>query len=257
VKVNSVMISIIPLKTGSIYCDKGKTLTTNVDAGKMGNIPAIAWLIQTPTEKILVDTGMPETKIASEKHYLGSSQLPGERIDQALHLHHIRPEEITTVIFTHLHWDHCQNGHFFPNAKFYVQKKELEFARTPIGTYFRSYDHPGIGLAPSFEKYPLTIVDGDAQIAPGVRVILTPGHSPGHQIVVVDTASGPYVIAGDAVLCYENLIPGVDGDFILPGRHKDTPETIAAIRTILSLAGEPSRVLPGHDEKVFRKKVYD
>jgi len=251
------MVSIIPLKTGSIYCDKGKTITANVDAGKMVYIPAIAWLITTPSEKILVDLGMPETKIASEKHYLGSYQLPGERIDQALQLQNIRPEEITKVIFTHLHWDHCQNGHFFPNAKFYVQKKELEFARTPIETYFRSYDHPGIGLTPSFEKYPLTILDGDAQITPEMQVILTSGHSPGHQIVVVDTASGPYVIAGDAVLCYENLIPGADGDFILPGRHKDTPETIAAIHKILSLAGEPGRVLPGHDEKVFRKKVYD
>ncbi len=250
------MNCIIPLKTGTIHCDKSKTLTQGIDIGKMIDIPSIAWLIITPTEKILVDTGMPETVVAAYRHYHGSYQLPGERIDQALKIQGISPNEITKVILTHLHWDHCQNGHFLPNAKFYVQQKELDFARNPTGTYFRSYDHPSLGLTPAFETYPLTIIDGDVEISPGITAILSPGHSPGHQIVVVETASGPYVIAGDAVLCYDNLLPSMATDIILPGRHKDSEQTKQVIEKIMTLAGVVHRILPGHDDRVFRKKEY-
>ncbi|MDP3734746.1 MAG: N-acyl homoserine lactonase family protein [Nanoarchaeota archaeon] len=249
------MITINPLRVGTIYCDKGKTITQGVDNGKMIYVPSVSWLIKTPTEKILVDTGMPDTHTSHSFHYHGSYQLPGERIDQALKINGIKPEEITKVILTHLHWDHCQNGHLLPNAIFYIQKKEIEFARNPSGTYFRSYDHPALGLTPAFEQYPIKELDGDAEIAPGVSVILTPGHSPGHQIVVVH-CSQTYVIAGDAVLCYDNLLPSMQQDYVLPGRHKDSAETQKVIEKIIALAGATHRILPGHDEKVFRKKEY-
>ena len=251
------MITITPLRVGTIYCDKGKTLTQGVDVGKMVYIPSVSWLIRTPTENILVDTGMPDTQTSDTKHYHGSYQLPGERIDQALLMNGIKLQEITKVVFTHLHWDHCQNGHLLPNATFYVQKKELEFARNPTGTYFRSYDHPEIGLTPAFEKYPLTILDGDDEIAPGICAMLTPGHSPGHQMVIVQTdAQTKYVIAGDAVLCYDNLLPGFSTDYVLPGRHKDSADTQKVIEKIVAIAGATHRILPGHDERVFRKKEY-
>jgi len=253
------MISIIPLKTGTIYCDKGKTLTQGTDYGKMVYIPSISWLIKTPNEKILVDTGMPGTETSSNNHYHGSYQLPGERIDQALKINGIQPEEITKVIFTHLHWDHSQNGHLLPKAKFYVQKKELDFAKNPSGTYNRSYDHPSLGLTPSINTIQdsLIIIDGDHNLTPEIKLIFTPGHSPGHQIVVVQTASGPYVIAGDAVLCYDNLLPSMSEDIVLPGRHKDSQETKAVIEKIMHLAGAVHRILPGHDDRVFRKKEYN
>lgn len=251
------MLIITPLRVGTIYCDKGKTLTQGVDNGKMIHIPSVSWLIKTPTEKILVDLGMPDTQTSHSKHYHGSYQLPGERIDQALKINGISPEEITKVILTHLHWDHCQNGLLLPNAKFYVQKKELDFARNPSGNYFRSYDHPSLDLTPAFEQYPLIILDGDAEIAPGVFVILTPGHSPGHQIVIVQTTPDTkYVIAGDAVLCYDNLLPSTQQDYVLPGRHKDSSDTQKVIEKIVAIAGATHRILPGHDEKVFRKKEY-
>lgn len=249
------MNKIIPLKTGTIFCDKGKTLTQGVDEGKMIYIPSIAWLIKTPTEKILVDTGMPDTQTAHHKHYHNSYQLPGERIDQALLINKVKPEDITKVIYTHLHWDHCQNGSLLPKAMFYVQKRELDFAKNPTGTYFRSYDHPVLGLRPAFQDLELTTIDGDVEIVDGVTAILAPGHSPGHQIVKVQ-ASNPYVIAGDAVLCYDNLIPSSSGDYILPGRHNNTQETIATIEKMIELAGAAHRILPGHDSRVFRKKEY-
>src|SRR3989338_4764565 len=251
------MITITPLRVGTIYCDKGKTLTQGVDNGKMMYIPSVSWLIKTPTEKILVDTGMPDTETSHSKHYPGSYQLPGERIEQVLKIQGVLPEEITKVIFTHLHWDHCQNGLLLPKAKFYVQKKELDFARNPAGTYFRSYDHPSIGLTPEFETYPLEVVDGDWEVLPGITAMLTPGHSPGHQIVVVETAPGTkYVIAGDAVLCYDNLLPSTQQDYVLPGRHKDSAETQQVIEKIITIAGATHRILPGHDERVFSKKEY-
>lgn len=250
------MNTITPLRTGMIYCDKGKTLTQGIDEGKMIYIPSISWLITTPTEKILVDTGMPDTHTSDQKHYPGSYQLPGQRIDHALRMLNIDTKDITKIVFTHLHWDHCQNALLFPNATLYIQKKELEFAKNPNGSYLRSYDHPDLLLTPGFQSYNFQILECDQEIAPGINAILTPGHSPGHQIVTVQTDSGPYVIAGDAILCYENLIPTSNSDYCLPGRHKDTTETIQSIEKILTLATTPARILPGHDEKVFRKSQY-
>ncbi len=239
-----------------IYCDKGKTLTQGIDEGKMIYIPSISWLITSPTEKILVDTGMPDTNISDKKHYPGSYQLPGQRIDHALRMIGISTQDISKIIFTHLHWDHCQNALLFPNAILYVQQQELEFAKNPTGSYLRSYDHNDILLQPGFQSYLFQIIDGDQEITPGIQAILTPGHSPGHQIVKVETDSGPYIIAGDAILCYENLLPTSKDDYSLPGRHKDTTETIKSIEKILALAKNPARILPGHDEKVFRKSQY-
>lgn len=251
------MNTITPLRTGTIYCDKGKTLTQGIDEGKMIYIPSISWLITTPTEKILVDTGMPDTIQSTNNHYPGSYQLPGQRIDHALKMINIDVAEISKIIFTHLHWDHCQNALLFPNAQLYIQQKELEFAKNPTGSYLRSYDHPEIMLTPGFQPYTFKVIDEDIEIAPGITAILAAGHSPGHQIVHVQTDSGPYVIAGDAILCYENLMPTNNSDYTLPGRHKDTTQTIQSIEKILSLATTPSRILPGHEEKVFRKARYD
>ena len=174
-------MKIIPIKTGEIYCNKGITTTWGVGLDQWIRIPSIAWYINDENNNILVDTGMCDTDKANKYHYPGSKQEEDERIDLALKKMGVNPEEINIVILTHLHWDHCQNLHRFKNAKFYIQKKELEFAHNPLPVYYNSYEQNNINIRPSFEGINFNILEGDSEIIPNIKVILTPGHSPGHQ----------------------------------------------------------------------------
>ena len=216
------------------------------------DIPATAWLVEDPGHKILVDTGMCDTERAVKYHYAGSCQKAGERIDQALEKMRIKTHEIDTVIYTHLHWDHCANCQKFPKAKHVVQKKEWEFALNPIFPYHHSYEFPKIGITADFRSIKMELLDGDAEIFPGIRVLSTPGHSPGHQSVQIVTPKGRFVIAGDAVMTYDNLEkdPKRSSPFCMIGRYMDFEKTWASFEKIVAAA---DYILPAHDFRVFEE----
>jgi len=94
------------------------------------------------------------------------------------------------VINTHLHFDHCGQNAVFKHAPFHVQRQELDRARRESKPLLDWFDFAGA----RFE-----LLDGDTQIAEGVRVIATPGHTVGHQSVMVATgAQGEELMIGDA-----------------------------------------------------------
>ncbi len=246
-------MKIIPnKKTGSIYCNKGLTLTLGKDVNKWVNVPSISWLIEDRDKYIFVDTGMCDTERANKHHYKGAKQNQDEPIHVALNKIGIDPDLIEHVIFTHLHWDHCANCEKFKNAQFYVQKKEYEFAQNPIPPYYSSYESPKIGLNPSFTNITFHFVDGDQTILNGISVLLTPGHSPGHQAVLIESGQSRCIIAGDAILCFENLEPNLDKqmDFTVIGRYMDLEKTWLSMKKIKDASNV---ILPGHDDQVFSK----
>lgn len=248
-------LRIRPIVTGRIYCDKGTTITLGKDRGKMIYVPSLAWYIKGGKEKILIDTGMCDTKRANKYHYRGSTQKPNERIDLALKRIGVNVKDINKVILTHLHWDHCQHLKMFKNASFFVQKDELEFALNPTPDYYRSYESEKIGLKPHFLKIKFNLLNGDKKICDGVSVISTKGHSPGHQSVVVNTKKRKYVIAGDAVMSWENLRPNkkTKNEFTIIGRHMNIEQAKNSISKIKEIA---DFILPGHEKGVLKKKVY-
>ena len=77
----------------------------------------------------------------------------------------------------------------------------------PIPLYYKSYEHPALGVTRPFEGCSFELVDGDVELFDGVRTLFTPGHSPGHQAVEVDTKDGTYILAGDAIFLLDNLKP--------------------------------------------------
>jgi len=96
---------------------------------------------------------------------------------------------VTVVVNTHLHFDHCGGNRLFPGVPIHVQRQELADARTQEGYTIREWvDFPGA----TYVEH-----DGEAEILPGVRLVPAPGHSAGHQIVVVETDEGPVVLGGD------------------------------------------------------------
>ena len=245
---------IIPIKTGTIYCNK-TVLTYGKGYDEFVRIPSTAWLIEQGKFKILVDTGMCDTERANKYHYKNSKQSRTEKIDIALKAKNIEVDEIDVIIITHLHWDHCSNLSLFKNCTFYLQKKELEYAKkTAIPFYYRSYEIEQAGLTPDYAEIEFELLNGAAQILPGIHVISTPGHSLGHQSVVLE-GEQTYVIAGDACLCYQNLEPDEDKNiaFTMIGRYMDVNAAWESLDKINSIADV---VLPSHDHTVFRNECY-
>jgi N-acyl homoserine lactone hydrolase len=106
----------------------------------------------------------------------------------------LTPGDVSAVISTHLDQDHAGHHHLFPHAEHWIQAEHLAWARATSS--------PRIALNRSSWRGPLRwrAVSGDVEIAPGLRVLSTPGHVPGHQSVLVQLpTTGAVLLASDAV----------------------------------------------------------
>ena len=247
---------IIPLNTGIITVDQGAYCTMGRGIGKKVDMPSTAWYVTDGKEHILVDTGMSDTAWANKWHHEGYQPEDG-RIDKQLMIRGgVRPDAISAILFTHLHWDHCSNMKLFTNARYYVHALELEFALDPpLPPYYRSYEASILGLEAPFKNCPFITVDGEYAYNADITLFPTPGHSVGHQSVVVRTALGAVVIAGDAVFVEENMKgdPSQLLEFIPIGRYINYFDMWNSFKEIKKRA---DLVLPGHDMRVFQRVSY-
>ncbi len=148
--------------------------------------PVFGWTIDGPAGRILVDTGMTESTPALDAEW-GPVLHPWPDLG-----------EVVAVINTHLHFDHCGGNSRFAGTPTYVQRAELAAAVAP--DYLEEWVR--------FPGATYVELDGDAELYDGVSVLFTPGHSPGHQSVVVDTAEGRVVLGGDVTYSMRELIDG-------------------------------------------------
>ncbi len=244
---------IRPLNTGSIIVDKGGYITRGLGLGSEVEIPAIAWYLSDGQHQVLVDTGMCHTELA-HWHHGGSRQGPDQPVHQCLARLGVDPADIELIIFTHLHWDHCHNLDRFPRARLVVSQAELAFALDPIPPYYKSYEYSALGQQAPFLNRRFEEVNGVVDILPGLTIFPTPGHSPGHQSVAVNTRAGVHVITGDAVFAYVNLEPaGPHLPFKIMGRFADI---VAAWHSLEEITRRADVVLPGHDLAVFDSAIY-
>jgi len=202
-------------------------------------------LIEGP-QKLLVDTSFLSVERIWEIRRRKIVRGPGQELVAALAAAGTKPEEIGVVIHTHLHYDHAGNNRLFPEARFLGQREELRYALAPTSFDASAYFAPSLGVTPDFLGTKFELLDGDTEVADGIRVITTPGHAPGHQSVLVETAKGRYCIAGDAVMWHENLKRRIP-----PGVHTSVIECMASLERI---AREAEHVLPGHEPLLFERK---
>lgn len=159
-------------------------------------MPVYVHLIDHPGGRVLVDTGMTELHpaVADMDPRLTPLDAQGD-VDLG---------SIDLVVNTHLHFDHCGGNRLFAGTPVYVQSTELEDALTRDDYTIREWvEAPGVEYMP---------VDGEHELLPGVRLLSTPGHTRGSQVVVVDTDAGPVVVAGDTAVFHGELDePSTDG----------------------------------------------
>ncbi|MCL1829287.1 MAG: N-acyl homoserine lactonase family protein [Oscillospiraceae bacterium] len=232
--------TIHPLRVGSALRPKEQTPIGAEPELEEG--PIIAYYVEGRGHKIMVDTGGAAPDGVRWMPYMRKE---GETPDEALAKLGIKPEEIDTVIITHMHWDHSGNNALFPNAVFYVQKREFEHWSKPENQVPRDFD-----LETAFVKE-YTLADGDCEILPGISVILATGHTPGMQCVVVDTDECKYTIMSDLILKFRFW---EEKPRLLKDAGYDSDTYARFVKKADALNG---KVLPGHDPEVFsRQKSY-
>jgi N-acyl homoserine lactone hydrolase len=203
-------------------------------------IVVTAFLIRHERGPILLDTGLATGHAKAEALFH-----PVIRpFDDVLRDVALRPAEVRAVANCHLHIDHAGNNFRFPRVPIFVQKVERETASTTL-----DYSLPEKTIA--FPDARLEILDGEeAEIAPGVRVVPTPGHTAGHQSFVVDTQEGRIVIAGQAFADaaeYARALYAWRLDRAAPP-HPDYAPHVARLQEL-----DPWRVTFAHDLAVWQR----
>jgi len=208
-----------------------------------------AHLIEYDERKILVDTGFGEPSFCLKHlHAVCHSQrdLP---VRELYAEYGVDTDKIDTVILTHCHWDHMGNIDLFPNARIFCQRKELEWAFTPPAWLSDGYP-AAFAEKLSAARGQLEIIDGDFTLAPGIRLRLAGGHTPGSQMVEVRGPRGRVIITGGLVFKYENL-----EKFHPPGSYFNLQETVSVIQSLLSEQKEDPHltIFPVHDPLVWSR----
>jgi N-acyl homoserine lactone hydrolase len=168
------------------------------------------------------------------------------------------PRDVDTVLLTHAHWDHAGNLAAFPNARVYLQARELsEWRRLLAGpdryAWLLSAIDPAdlLALSELERSGRLELVDGPrADVLPGVH--LEPAHethTPGHQIVVIETSGGTFVAAGDCVMAAGNLGSASGQGYVPVGSVSGSQLRLFELydRMLQLTEGDPARVLAVHD----------
>ena len=236
-------LSIHPLSVGDIELD-ASFLTWQTGCGTKVWAPTTAWLILGADKPILVDSSFRSVEDARAQQYLTCRRSPEQELPAQLAKHGVTPEQVGLLVHTHVHMDHAGQDHLVPNARILVQRRELQNAAAPDMYPVPFYDRLNVARL-VHDLWPrVEVLDGEAEVAPGVRCVPMPGHTPGHQAVYVAVASGTAIIAGDAAMTVRHNVR----DGIAPGFLDNMADTMAGLRR---LARDGKHILPTHDSEVF------
>ena len=220
-------------------------LVAGADPARRADIALMVWLARQPGGRnVLVDAGFYRDKFL--RRWQPASY---ERPSAALARLGLRPEDVSDIIVSHVHWDHLDGADLFPNARLWIQRAEYEHyvdsAGRPRAAAIDSADAAMLaGLARAGR---VELVAGDSvEILPGITVYTGGRHTYASQYTTVRTASGLVVLASDNAYLYENL-----------ERQRPITQTLDSLANLRAqermhrLASRPALIVPGHDPAVF------
>jgi len=225
------------------------SLVAGADRSRKLDIQMMVWLLKGSNgSNILVDTGFYREKFFKQwtvKDFIK----PSEAIASV----GLKPEDITDVIITHMHWDHADGLDLFPKARVWIQEDEYSYYTGPA--WQPGGGHGGIDVDDVLAIVKVNtegrarLVKGDAQEAIDGITFYTGGrHTYASQYVTVNTKSGTVVIASDNLYLYENL-----DKHAAIAQTLDAASNLKAQDRMKQLASSPRLIVPGHDPAVFTR----
>jgi N-acyl homoserine lactone hydrolase len=195
------------------------------------------YLVRHSAGLALLDTGIGEADDETDAWYR-PRRIP---LQEALRSRDVSLDDVSMVVNCHLHFDHCGGNSLLAGRPVVCQRLELATARAGDYTFLELVDHPGA-------RYEL--LDGEAEILPGVHVIPTPGHVDGHQSLVVRCGDGTVVLAGQS---HDSASAWSADALATVGASLGHAEPLPAAPTWMQrlLEFDPRRVYFAHDAAVW------
>jgi 4-pyridoxolactonase len=232
------------LDGGSLVIDRSEVLW-HIDVGTPVRFPVYSVLIEHPDGLIMYDAGYDLDHVNRVLPFELPEQTPEQTIPAQLKSAGFDPEQVSYLINSHFHFDHVGGNKHLTNATNLVSKEELRHAKVPepferLGYSDLTFDYPGT----KYEQ-----VSGDIEIADGVWLYETPGHTAGHYSLLVEMDDQPSMIfAGDAAYTYENLERQIVGGF-----HLDPAAAVESLRRLSWLArSHGAKIYPSHEMEPFQ-----
>jgi N-acyl homoserine lactone hydrolase len=215
------------------------------DPEKRMRSPVPAYVVDTDRERILIDTGLhPDACADAAGHYDGAAAMGLFSLEQEQPVHEqVDPATIDRIVLTHLHFDHAGGLSLLPKGiPIVVQRREWE-AGGDAGAIERNFFLPRDYRD---EEREVILVDGDHDLLGdgSIELLLTPGHTPGHQSVRI----GESLIVGADVA---HLASALD-DHRFPAFAADHDQQRRSAESLRALRDSGARVMPGHDPDVLR-----
>jgi glyoxylase-like metal-dependent hydrolase (beta-lactamase superfamily II) len=223
-------------------------LIKGADPARKLDIAMTVWLVRGNGRNILVDSGFYREQFFKQWK-VNDFVKPSE----ALAPLGVKPEDVTDVIITHMHWDHADGMDLFPKAHIWLQRDEYSYytgeAWQQKGTHGGIDPDDVLAVVKLNVEGRVGLVNGDAQeIIPGVTCYIGGKHTFQSQYVGVSGRGGTVVLASDNMYLYENLEKHVP-----IAQTLDADSNLRAQDRMKQLAASPRLIIPGHDPAVFEK----
>lgn len=196
------MLRVHAVHAGGERVDMATFDPFDAGVGTQVSMPYFFFVIEHPEGPVLFDSGAHEAfiedpgRLGPAAEFWQIEMEPGDDVISKLAQLEIEPAEIRHVAHSHLHYDHCGGVGLFENATYYLQRRELAFARNPPPYQAEIY------IPWTFDGVSdWHLLDGSHDIFGDGRLVLfpTPGHTPGHQSMMVKLDSGVLILCADAI----------------------------------------------------------
>ena len=236
---------VYAIRSGTLRNFPVASLVAGADTARRMDVALMVWLIKQPDGRtVLVDAGFYRDKFM-QRWKPADYVLPSDAVRAV----GVRPEDITDVIVTHVHWDHMDGADLFPNARIWIQREEYAHHVDDSGRSLdRAADSLDAAMLAGLKRAGrVQLIEGDAQeVIPGIRVYTGGKHTFASQYVSAGTAQGTVVIASDNAYLFENFAKHAP-----IAQTLDAASNLRAQARMLQLASSARLIVPGHDPEVF------